>query len=265
MFLSQRHDGCPRWQMLTDELTMRCIEISHWTDKCEQLLCTSFKHYLWAPQLQGMFVLVIVGVSLCMGTPENLKSKLRSPEIRFPKFFTRCAINMEMREFNHVCWEESKHVGMLGIIRFVKWGQDYRADRDWWISCCSLSLLNGWNKFNAETGQGGAVSAMHLARWSWADPGLDSNLKGCPTCLLPVAHWLESSLIWGRVGARLREEEQRARSGNCVIDFCLHSLPDIHCINLVSYSSSKKDKQCLHLAGVWVKKQRDGPGILSQT
>lgn len=27
-----------------------------------------------------------------------------------------------------VCWKESKHADMLSIIRFVKWGQDYRAD-----------------------------------------------------------------------------------------------------------------------------------------
>lgn len=46
--------------------------------------------------------------------------------------------------------------------------------------------------------------------------------------------WVQGSQQKGK------EQDQVLTPFLCVIDFCLHSLPDIHCINLVSYSSRKK-------------------------
>lgn len=111
----------------------------------------------------------------------------------------------------------------LPLIIPVEWSESIQhRDRPGW-GCQSLCT---WRSDPAQTRASTVTwrAAVQVCRLEPSGPRPASSDPG----------WVQGS--W----AKGKEQDQGLTPFLCVIDFCLHSPPDIHCINLVSFSSRKK-------------------------
>lgn len=84
-----------------------------------------------------------------------------------------------------VCWRESKQADTLSIIRFVKWGQDYRAEG--FLAAHYPYGMAGINSMRREARPGPEPSKpLHPARGSGEALGLDRDLEGRPSSPVPI-------------------------------------------------------------------------------
>lgn len=150
-----------------------------------------------------------------------------------------------------VCWKESKHAAMLSTIRFVQWGQGYRADVGL-TDCLLLIILIEWLE--------SIQCRERLCTWHSTPekpPALAMTRKvGLlpPTPARPPEPTAPPPQGAGGTGRVQAGADQRADQTRilhpCIIDSCLQSVSAyIVSINLPK-TSVRKARQICYLPGL---------------